>query len=163
MNRETRTVKWKGVLIFSLIFLFSGLVSWCLGGPPNNVLLFYIFPRCALPIPVMYFLWFVSFAYLGFVFGGIFTSCEKFRKREAHKILFFIFLSHIIVLSTYPIFFKALSPFVNFIVLLISIILALFAFLLSIKQYTIWTYCILLHIIWLVYNGYVSMAFAFIN
>lgn len=153
----------KASLIIGLITLILGVFSWFVGGTPDTVNLIYIFPRWALSTGVMYFLWLVSFVFAGIIIGGIFFGCEKFKRREASKILVFFCLSLLFTLCVYPTFFKALAPFITFILLFTAAFFCFLSILVAKRIFSLWTIMLCLHFAWLTYNGCLSLVFALIN
>lgn len=163
ISHDIRLINIKSTLIISLITLFSGLFSWIIGGRADRVVLLYIFPRGALPLGIMYFLWAISFVFIGIIIGGVAFGCEKYKKREAIKSVTFLILAFMCLLCVYPLFFKSLSPLITFIVLLVSVFFTFLALISCFRIYSLWTICIFLHLIWLLYNTYMSIIIALIN
>ena len=163
VSHEIKLIRLKPCAIFSLAFFLLGLASWFIGGSTNKVILFSIFPRSALPIAYAYVLWGISFAFCGFIFGGIVFGCEKFKRHHTFKICTFIIVMQIFVLCVYPVFFGAHSPFIAFVLLLLSAIFCIFSIIASYRIYSLWTVCLIFYLLWLIYNCYISLAFIFIN
>ena len=163
VSHDIRLLNIKPTLIISFVTFFLGVLSWIIGGRADKVMLFYIFPRGALSLGFMYFLWALSFAFIGFIIGGVAFGCEKFKKREAIKVVTFLLISFICLLCVYPLFFKSLAPLITFIFLLISTIFILLALISSIRIYSLWTICIILYALWLIYNTYIALIIALIN
>lgn len=160
---EIKMINLKSCAICSVIFLCLGILSWIIGGRTDKIRLIYIFPRCALPIVYEFILWGIAFAFLGFVLGGVMFGCERYKRQMSSKISLFIVITHIFTLLVYPVFFGAMSPIISFVLLLISLMFCALAILSSFKLYSLWTVCLSLYFIWLAYNLYVSLAFAFVN
>lgn len=163
ISHDLRLLNIKISFVLSIITLAFGILSWIIGGRADKVMLFYIFPRGALSIGIMYFLWALYFFFSGFIIGGVSFGCEKFKRREALKVATFLLLSFLCILSVYTLFFKSLAPLITFIVLTIATIFTFLALLSCIKIYSLWTICIILNLIWLLYNSYISLIIALIN
>lgn len=155
--------KAKPSIIIGAVTLCLGLVSWIIGGSSDKVLLLYIFPRSAISIGFMYFLWGLSFAFIGIVIGGIAFGCEKYKHHEAMKIVVFLVISYLFMFCVHPMFFKCLAPFMTFIVLLASLFFCFFALLSSIKMYSLWSLCLIIHLMWVFYNSFLALTIALIN
>lgn len=153
----------KASLIFGAITLLLGIFSWLAGGRAHRVMVLYMFPRCALSLGFMYFLWGASFVFVGLIMGGVAFGCEKYKRREAIKVITFLALSYVLTLLVYCVFFKFSAPFITFIILLLSEIFCFFALLSSIRINALWSICIVVNLIWLIYNGYLAFAIALIN
>lgn len=163
INHEIKLINLKACCIFASVFLALGITSWIIGGGADKVKTFFIFPRSALPVLYAFLLWGVGFAFLGFIVGGVLLGCEKYRRKSAHKITFFLIITLIFNLCVYPVFFGALSPIISFVLLLVSLMFCSLAIIASFRVYALWTVCISLYFLWLLYNCYVSLAFAFVN
>lgn len=163
ITHEIRMIRLKHMLIFSLVFLISGIISWIIGGGTNRVTLLYIFPRSAINIGFMFVLWCLSFMFCGIVFAGVLFGCEKYRRQRTYKIGLYIALMQIFMLIIYPLFFGATAPFIAFLAIIIASIFCLLSILASFRIYSLWTVCLCLHFLWLLYNGYICLAFIFIN
>ena len=163
ISHDIRLFNLKPSLIVGAVTLCLGIASWIIGGRADKVTLFFLLPRSAISIGFMYFLWFVSFAFVGIVLGGVLFGCEKFKRREASKAITFIILSFIFTLCIYPIFFKCLAPFITLIFILVSAFFCFLAIMSCIRMYSLWTLCLMIHLLWLFYNGYLSFAIALIN
>ena len=163
LAHEIRLLNLKKCCIFSCIFLVLGIFSWIVGGRVDKVTVFYIYPRCAIPILYAFLLWGVSFCFCGFVLGGVVFGCEKYKRQKTYKIGFFICIMQMFTLCVYPLFFGALAPLVAFAILLISMMFCFLAIMASFKIYCLWTICLSIQFLWLLYNAYVSLAFAFVN
>lgn len=163
IGHDIRLFNPKAALITCVITLILGMITWFIGGSCNTVTLLYVFPRWAISTGIMYVLWAVSFLFIGIILGGIMFGCEKFKRREAIKATIFLFLSFIFTLCVYPTFFKALAPFITFILLLLSALFCLFALMIVKRIFALWTIMLGLYIFWLVFNGYLSLVFALIN
>ena len=160
---EIRMLDLKKCCIFSIIFLILGVMSWFVGGWVDEVRMFFIFPRCAIPLFFAFLLWGVSFCFCGFIFAGVLFGCEKYKRAKTHKIALFIIVMQIFTLCVYPMFFGAVAPLMTFILLLISLLFCFLAIMASIRVYCIWSVCLCVQFLWLLYNSYVSLAFAFVN
>lgn len=160
---EIKMINIKACGIFSGIFLLLGIFSWIIGGRTDKVRIICVFPRSALPIVYEFILWGIAFAFLGFILGGVLFGCERYRRQIASKIALFIIITHIFTLCVYPAFFGAMSPIFSFVLLLISLMFCALAILSSFKLYSLWTVCLSLYFLWLIYNLYVALAFAFVN
>ena len=154
LSRDIRLLNLKQSLIFSCIFFISGIISWILCGSVDDVTVFLIFPRCALPLIYSYILWGVGFLFIGFVFSGTLFGCERYRRTNAYKIALFIVITHVFTLCAYPVLFGACAPLFAFLLLLLSFLFCFLALMVSFKQYCLWTICILLYSCWLLYNAY---------
>lgn len=160
---EIKLLNFKKCCIFSIAFLILGVVSWLIGGWVDKVTMFYIFPRSAIPLLYAFILWGISFAFCGFIFGGVLFSCERYRRHKAYKTALFIIVMQIFILCVYPVFFGALAPLMTFVILLVSLLFCFLAIMSSIKVYCLWTICLCIQFLWLLYNSYISLAFAFVN
>ncbi len=163
INHEIRMLNLKSCAISSAVFLILGVVSWIIGGRTDKISLIYIFPRSALPLIYAFMLWGVAFAFLGFIFGGVLFGCERYKRQKTYKIALFIVITLVFNLCIYPVFFGALSPIITFILLLASLMFCVLAIMASFKVYSLWTVCLCLYFLWLLYNSYVTLAFAFVN
>lgn len=163
IDREIRMIKAKALIICASIFLVIGIVSWIIGGRIDRITFFFIFPRCAIKIPFMFIIWGISFAFCGAILAGILCGCEKYRKNQAYKCALFLVIMQVFIYAAYPLFFGASAPFVAFLAFLIAQIFCLLCIISCLKIYSIWTICLIIHFLWLVYNGYVALAFALIN
>ena len=157
IDHDIRLFNLKPSLIIGAITLAAGIISWIIGGRADRVLLLYIFPRSAISIGFMYFLWGLSFAFLGIVMGGIVFG------REATKGIVFLIISFIFTLCVNPIFFRCMAPFITFIFILASVFFCLLAIMSTIRLYSLWSICLMIHFLWLIYNGYLAFAIAIIN
>ena len=163
IEHDIRLFNLKPSLIIGAVTLSIGIISWILGGRADKVMLFFLFPRSAISIGFMYFLWGISFAFIGLTIGGIIFGCEKYKKRESSKIVTFIIVSFIFTLCVYPTFFRGLAPFITFIFITISVFFCLLAIIASVRLYSLWSICLIIHFLWLIYNGYLAFAIAIIN
>lgn len=163
ISNEIKLINLKASIICAIISFFLGIISWIIGGNISKIPIIYIFPRSALPLIFAYILWGVAFAFCGFIFGGIIFGCEKFKKSQAYKIGLFIVIMQIFTFCTYPVFFGALSPLITFILFLIAITFCVLGIVASIKVFSLWTICLIFNLLWLIYNCYVTLAFAFVN
>ena len=163
ISHEIRLMNLKAMIILSIVFLCGGIISWFVGGSSDKISVFFIFPRSALPLVYAYIFWAISFAFVGFIFGGILFGCEKYKRTRAQKIAIFVFLSFVFSFCVYPAFFGALSPFFAFLLLLVSFVMCLVAIFSSLKFYSLWTICLSIHALWLLYNCFVALSFTFVN
>ena len=163
ISHEIKLINLKASIICAITSLIFGITSWIIGGSINKIPIIYIYPRSALPLAFAYILWGIEFAFCGFIFGGIIFGCEKFKRYQAYKIGMFIIIMQIFIFCIYPIFFGALSPLIAFIILLITIVFCFLSIIASIKIFPLWTICLIFNLLWLIYNSYVTLAFAFIN
>lgn len=163
LSHDIRLFNARTALLCGLITVTIGIFSWIIGGRADKVILLYIFPRSALSLGTMYFLWLLSFLFVGLIAGGVAFGCEKYKRREVYKILLFLCISYLFTLCVYPIFFKSLSPFITFIVILVSVMFCFLSLLASLKIYSLWSMFLLLHMLWLIYNGYISLSIAIVN
>ncbi len=163
IDHDIRLFNLKPSLITGGVTLALGLISWLIGGRADKVTLFFMFPRCAVSLGFMYFLWLFSFIFIGIVLGGVLFGCEKYKKRESTKAGAFIIISFIFTLCIYPLFFKCLSPFITFLFILLALFFCLLAIMSSIRIYALWSICLMVHFLWLFYNGYASFVIALIN
>ncbi len=163
LSHDIRLLNLKNCCIFSVIFFILGIGSWIICGRIDDATIFYIFPRCAISIIYAYILWGISFAFVGFIFAGVIFGCEKYKRANAYKIALFIIIMQVFTYCVYPVFFGAVAPLITFILLLIAILFCFLAIMASFKFYCLWTICISIHFLWLLYNCYVCLAFAFVN
>lgn len=163
MEHDLRLFNFRPSIIIGCVSLALGIFSWIVGGTTDKVTLIYLFPRSAISIGFMYFLWGLSFLFVGFVIGGILFGCEKYKRREALKIVLLISLSYVFTLCVHPLFFRCLSPFIAFLFLLTAAFVCFFTIVASLKLYSLWSLCLMLHLVWLLYNCYVAFAIAIIN
>lgn len=163
VTHEIKQINVKAGLICGIISLILGIVSWVIGGKTANVSLIFIFPRSALPLIYAFILWGVSFIFIGFIIGGLLFSCDKFKRQKSYRPLLFIALMQLVTLCVYPVFFGSLSPFISFILLLIALVFCVFSIISTFKYFPFWTICLIIHFLWLLYNSYIALAFAFVN
>ena len=163
IQHDIRLFNPKPSLILGGIALSLGIFSWIIGGRGDRVSLMYLFPRCAISIGFMYFLWAISFFFVGIILGGVIYGCEKYKKREATKTMLFIALSLLLTLCVHPLFFKCMAPFITFVFLLASLVFCFLAILSAMKLYSLWSICLMIHLLWLSYNCYVAFAVSLIN
>lgn len=163
LNHEIRMISVKRSIITAFIFLLPAIISWIAVGRIDKVMLLYIFPRCAMPIFLMYIFWGCFFALSGIILAGIVFGCEKFRRNRSYKSVLFIILMQFISYTVYPLFFGALSTWITFFVLLVAQFLSLCAIIASSRSYCLWTVLLTLQYLWLIYNCYVTLAFSFVN
>ncbi|MBE6673702.1 MAG: hypothetical protein E7596_01190 [Ruminococcaceae bacterium] len=163
IEHDIRLFAIKPSIILSCFSLFLGILSWVIGGRADRVMLIYIFPRSAISLEIMYFLWALSFAFIGLIVGGVIFGCEKYKKREAGKIVVFLILTLLFMLCVHPTFFKSLSPFFAFVFLLLAGFFCLLAIFASIRIYSLWTICLTMHLFWLLYNGFLALTITLIN
>ena len=163
IEHDIRLFSIKPSLIVGLITFGLGVVSWIVGGSIDRVSLIYIFPRSAVSIGFMYFLWGISYVFIGIIIGGILFGCEKYKRREALKILVFIILSFILTLCVHPLFFKCMAPFFTFLFILVACVFCFLAISAAVRIYSMWSLCLMLHFLWLIYNCYLAFAIALIN
>lgn len=163
LYKEIKQINVKGCLIFGVSFLIIGAISWLLGIKNAHMASFYVMPRCALPYLYAHIGWGISFFFFGIIIGGILLSCEKFKRKFSLKIVFLLAFGFLFALCAHPIFFGTLSPFLSFIVLIASFLFCLLALVASIKDYKLWSICLIVELIWLIYNLYCAIAFSFVN
>lgn len=163
ISYDVQKINYKKIGIVAGIFLVVGILSWLVSGRADRVSVLYSFPRCAIPLTYAFIIWGIFFAIFGCIIGGIFFSCEKYRRNIAIKITFLLLIAYLCALCVYPLFFRAMMPLVSFFILLLAIIFCIFAMLDSIKLNSLWSICILLEVLWLIYNAYTTLAFVFIN
>ncbi len=163
MGHDIRLFNAKPSLIIGGITLFFGIISWIVGGMGERLLLIYIFPRSALPLGFMYFMWALSFVFIGIIIGGVIFGCEKYRRKEAIKIAIFLAASFLFTIFIYPVFFRAMAPFMTFVIIFVSLLFCFLALMASVRIYSLWTLCIGVHMLWLIYNGYLSLCISLIN
>ena len=163
ISHEIRLMDAKRMLISGAIFLLLGITPWFIGGAPDKVNMFFIFPRCALPIFHAFTIWGISFLFCGIIFGGVLFGCEKYKRGHSSKVALFIAVMHLFTICVYPTFFGALSPFFAFILLLISLLFCFLSIMSCVKLYSLWTICLSIHFLWLLYNSYLALAFTFVN
>lgn len=163
ISHDIRLLNIKKSAIFSLVFLLLGVFSWIIGGRTDRVTIFYIFPRLALPTGIAFFMWAISFLLCGFLFAAVLCGCEKYKRHRAQKTAILICLMFLFTLCVYPLFFGAMSPILTFFVLLIALLFCFFAIISAIKLYSLWTIMLSVHFIWLLYNAFLALAFAFVN
>lgn len=145
------------------IFLILGIFSWIVGGKTDRVTFIYAFPRAAMSIGFMFIFWAASFMICGCVFACIMFNSKKFRNHITYKICLYLILMQIFTYIIYPLFFGAMTPFFAFLSILIAIFFCFLAILSSFNYYSLWTVILSLHLIWLIYNGFVCLAFMIIN
>lgn len=140
-----------------------GILSWLISGRTDRVSVLYSFPKCAMPITYAFVAWGIFFAVFGCIISGILFSCEKYRRNIVIKITFLLLVAYLCALCVYPLFFRAMMPMVSFFMILLAILFCIFAMIDSFKFNSLWTICIFLEILWLIYNAYTTLAFIFIN
>ena len=163
IERDIRLFNLKPTLITSAVTFAIGFISWLIGGRADRASIFYMFPKSAISIGFMYFLWGISFAFIGLIIGGMLFGCEKYRKREATKATIFVVVSFIFSICIYPLFFKCMSPFITTIFILITAFFCFLAIMSSIRLSSLWSLCLMAHLLWLVYNLYIAFSVALIN
>lgn len=163
INHDLRLLSFKKSGIFSVIFLILGIFSWIIGGRTDRVTIYYIFPRLALPLGCAFFIWALSFAMCGFIFGAVLYGCEKYKRKYAQKIAILIAIMYLFTLCVYPLFFGAMSSILTFFTLLLSTLFCFLAIASSVKIYPLWTIVLGIHFLWLLYNAFLALAFAFVN
>ena len=163
LYQEIKQINVRACACFGVAFLVIGALSWILGCKNAHLSSFYIMPRCALPYFYVHIGWAISFFFVGVIFGGILLGCEKFKRKYSVKIAFLLAFMYFFALCAHPIFFGNLSPFLSFIVLLASLLFCLLTIIASIKVYKLWTICLFVHLVWLLYNLYTTLAFCFVN
>ena len=151
------------MLVFSSIFLSIGIFCWIMGGKVDRITFFFMYPRCAIPVGFMFVLWGISFILCGAVFYGVLFGCERFRRSKMYKSALLIVLMQIFTYITYPLFFRAAAPFIAFLAFLIAEIFCFFAIRDCLKNYSLWSIILIVHFLWLIYNGYCALAFSIIN
>ncbi len=160
---EIRKIKFKCILIFSLLFFILGIISWIASGETNKMIILYIYPKAALNLGFMYMLWGISFLFCGGTLGGVLFGCEKFRRHKVYKIILYIIIMQLFSYVIHALFFRATAPFVALLSILIAILFCLLAIFDCFKIYSLWTICLCLHLLWLFYNFYICLAFIFLN
>lgn len=163
IGHDIRLFNPKPSLIIGAVALCLGVLSWVMGGRGDKALLVYIFPRSAFPLGAMYLLWALSFVFVGIVIGGMLLGCEKYKRKEAIKAVIFLTMSLLFTLFIHPVFFKAMAPFIAFMLVLIALTLCLLALLASARLYSLWTIMLGVHLLWLTYNLYILFCIALIN
>lgn len=163
ISHEIKLMNIKSCGIFSALFFILGIITWILSGKTDELVVLFIIPRAALPLPYAYILWGIYFAFTGFIFGGILFGCEKFKRQRSYKIAIFVVLMQIFSLCIYPMFFSIASPLLSFICCLLAVLFCILSIFASIKVYALWTICMFVNFLWLLYNSYVSLAFIFVN
>ncbi len=163
IEHDIRLFSVKPSLIIGSITLALGIFSWIIGGRADRAWLLFQFPRSAISIGFMYFLWGISFAFVGITLGGIMFGCEKYKRREALKIVVFVIISLLFTLCIYPLFFKSMAPFFTFVFILFAAFFCFMAILSAFRMYSLWSVCLMLHFAWLLYNCYLAFAIALIN
>lgn len=162
-SHDIKLFNTKASLILAGIGVLLGILSWLAGGRADRVMLLYMFPRSALSLGMMYFLWALSFAFIGLIIGGVAFGCEKYKRKEAMKVVTFLILSFVLTLLLYCVFFKFSAPFIAFIVILFAEIFCILALMASLRFNSLWSLCLIIHLIWLFYNGYLAFTIALIN
>jgi hypothetical protein len=160
---EIRRIKLKACLISAAIFLGIVVITWIFGGNIHRALVFYQQPRSAMPIALMFILWAISFAFIGFVVGGIIFGCEKYKKQHIYKIFVLIVLMSLFSYIAYPLFFGGLASFLSFLSYLIACVFCVLAIIYSFKLFSLWTICLAMHLLWLIYNVVISLGFCLLN
>ena len=163
VTHEIRMIKFKHILIFSSIFLLLGILSWIIGGSTNRVLLLYTFPRSAIHVGFMFILWGFSFVFCGAILSGVVFGCERYKRHKVYKIALFLVLMQVFTYTIYPLFFGAIAPFITLLSIIVALFFSVLSILSSVRIYTLWTICLGIHLIWLLYNFYICLAFIFIN
>ena len=163
MGHDIKLFSVKPALIVGGITLLLGMLSWVVGGRIDKVMLIYIFPRSAFSLGLMYFMWALFFLFLGIIIGGVAFGCEKYKRKESVKAVIFLVVSLLFTLLIYPVFFKSMAPFITFIIIFISAFFCLMALMTCSRIYSLWTICIAIYMLWLIYNGYLSLCIALIN
>ena len=153
----------KPSLIVSAVTLCFGIISWLIGGTTDKAMVFFLFPRSAVPLGLMYFLWGISFAFVGLIIGGLLFGCEKYKKKDSLKTVIFIAFSLFFTFCIHSSFFRSLSPFLTFILIFVAEIFCFLAIMSAIRYHALWSICLILHFLWLFYNGYVSISISLIN
>lgn len=163
IEHDVRLFSLKPSLILGGISLCLGIFSWLIGGSTDRALLMLLFPRSAISVGFMFFLWGVSFAFIGIVIGGVIFGCEKYKRKDALKTTVFIVLSFIITLCIHPMFFRSIAPFFTCLLLLVSLIFCILAIISALRLYSLWSLCLMAHSLWIFYNCYLCFAIAIIN
>ncbi len=163
ISHEIRLMNLKASTIFAGIYLVLGIISWVIVGKRSEITLFYIYPRCAMPLALAYVIWAVFFAFCGFILGSILFGCEKYKRHKVYKIAVFLILMQVFTYCVYPLFFGAAAPLICFMSLLVSMLFCIFSIIASSKIFVLWTICLCVNFLWLLYNSYVTLAFLFVN
>lgn len=163
IEHDIRLFNLKPALIIGAITLSLGILGWIIGGSSDRALLLYMFPRSAISVGFMYFLWGIAFTFVGIIIGGILFGCEKYKRRESTKSAVFVIISLIFAICVHPMFFRCLAPFITFVFLLVSIFFCFLAIMSVVRIYSLWSICLMIHMLWLAYNGYLAFAIALIN
>jgi tryptophan-rich sensory protein len=150
-------------LIVSAVTLCFGIMSWLLGGTTDKAMVFFLFPRSVPPLGLMYFLWCISYVFVGIIIGGLLFGCEKYKKNDSLKTVIFLAFSLFFTYCIYSAFFRSLSPFFAFILTFVAEIFCFLALISALRSHALWSICLVIHLLWLFYNGYISLAVLFIN
>lgn len=162
VSREIKRIKFKQSLIFALIFLVIGIVDCIISGSINPIFYMYILPKSTLSLPLFYIFWFVSLLFCGVIFSGI-LNVEKFRKNNTFKVILCVALMMLFTYISYPLFFISLAHFFTIVSLLCTMLFCLYAIILCKKISFLWTMCLSIHFLWLLYNFYICIAISIIN
>lgn len=163
INHDIRLFNPRASFVCGVVSLILGVFSWFVGGRADKVMLIYIFPRSALSLGVMYFLWALSFFIFGMIIGGVMFGCEKYKRKETAKISMFLLIALLFMLCIYPVFFKSMSPFITFLIFLVVEFFSVLAVCSSLRVYSLWTILLIIHSLWIFYNCFLSFAIAIIN
>ena len=92
LNEYKRTSFKLGMLV-GFIFLLIGIFVWSFGKQSHKILSVYLFPKFALPLIIMYFIWAIIYLCVGFAVFSVLFNCEIYKKYFAQKISFLLCMS----------------------------------------------------------------------
>ena len=163
INKELKTVCTKRALILGLIFLAIGILNWILCSNGVRVACFWQFPRTAMPVFLVYFFWAISYFLIGVLISACFNGIERFRRHLIYKDILVLVIMQVFSYISYSLFWGASAPFLAFLALMIASCACLIEIVSLAKYFSVWTIFLSIHLMWLLYNAYVSLAFAIIN
>ena len=163
MSNEHRRVKMHYALIVGLLFVALAIFTWSFGGETHRILTLYIFPKYSLPLPVMYVLWSLFYFMLGYIVVGLMCVCESYKRLASQKIALIMIMSAMFSYVSYLLFFSAVSSFMAFVLMLISTVFCVFAFVESKRLFCFWSVLIFVYLVWTIYNALIPLGFVIIN
>ncbi len=150
-------------LACGFIFLAIGILMWIFCADYGGVAYFWTFPRCAMPVFLMYLLWAISYFLVGALISACICGIERFRRHLIYKDILMLIIMQIFSYICYPLFFSACAPFLSFLALILASISCALALVSMAKYFSLWTIALGMHFMWLIYNAYVSISFSIIN
>lgn len=163
INREIRLICIKKALIFGIVSMAIGILSWIFCGTTGKIIFLWTAPKGAMPIFFTYIIWAVSFFYIGFVFSGIIYGINKICRKLIYKDLLLLIIMQIFTCMAYPLFFCAIAPFLSFVSLLLACACCVMAIKSLLKYYSTWSILLIMHCFWLFYNAYIAISYSLIN